>query len=116
MEALEALLPRRKEPFSREMIVKLLTIEDGTALGKGKRAAPAADATGADAPAVQLQSELPKGASKVERDSLLWGNIFALIATLAQCGFRKAEVTVADGEEFGLRNLSWIGFTIGSRC
>ena len=83
----EALLPRRKEPFTRELIHKLLTLPDGTRLVGDSR--------------------VPAGAVEVRRDGMVWLNIFTLISVLSQCGFRKAEVTVADGEDFGLRNLSW---------
>ena len=46
------------------------------------------------------------GSRRVVRNSLEWCSLRALIAVLAQTGFRKAEVSLAAGVRFGAMHLS----------
>ena len=74
----ETLLPRRKEPMPRWAILRMLSLPDGALVGR----------------------------RTVVRDSLEWVSIRALIAVLAQTGFRKAEVSLGPRIKFGAMHLS----------
>ena len=77
----EALIPQRKEPLSAAIIERLLHI---IATQEGARVA-----------------------HKVLRcGTLPWRSLAGLIHFMAQCGFRKAEVALAPGDEFGPMHLS----------
>ena len=81
----EALLPERKEPLTRQLIIQLLTLAAGT--------------------------KFP-GAPPVDYSEHPWVAIRAMMATLAQCGFRKAEVAVksaahASDAHLTFASVSW---------
>lgn len=75
----EALIPRRKEPFTRELILGLLNISNGTRLSDG---------------------------STVNWDTLEWRMMRALICFMAQSGFRKCTVSLPTGRTWGPMHLS----------
>ena len=78
----EALIPQRKEPFTRTIILALLDAEimtEGKRLGNGHT---------------------------IRRDSLYWLTIEALICFLSQSGFRKCAVALPAGVAFSLMHLS----------
>ena len=77
----EALIPARKEPFSTAIIKRLLHL---IATAEGARV----------------------GHRVVRCGTLPWRSLATLIHFMAQCGFRKAEVALAAGDEFGLMHLS----------
>ena len=74
----DALMPHRKEPLTNEMIVGLLSL-DGRKISQRMT---------------------------VNRLEPKWAMIFALYATLAQTGMRKAEVALPAGKQFGRQHLS----------
>ena len=74
----EALLPKRKEPISNAILVRLLEVEAGTMLGR----------------------------TRLDWDSILFVNLSGMMCTTASGGFRKAEVTLPAGEVFDNLRLS----------
>ena len=85
MHGPEALLPQRKEPLTGVMICNMLELPTGTRLGPS---------------------------TVIDWDRLEWASLRGVICLLAQSGFRKAEVSLPSGVEFGpmhlsLANLVW---------
>lgn len=75
----EALIPRRKEPFTRELIEGMLNIPSGTRLSNG---------------------------AVVNWDTLEWRMVRALLCFMAQSGARKCTVSLPSGVQFNLMHLS----------
>ena len=76
----EALLPHRKEPFTREIILSFISDDlNGTRLADG---------------------------STVDWSKLEWIEWRALVCFLAQSGFRKCVVALPSGVDFGLMHLA----------
>ena len=82
----EALIPHRKEPYTNQMIVDLLSLPNGTRIGR----------------------------DTIQYDLLKWAEIRALIAFMAQTGFRKAEVSLPSKADYvwgkmhlALTNIVW---------
>ena len=86
MHGPEALVPRRREPLTNPLIAGLLNLPEDTVLG-------------------------PR--SKVQWSHPNFSSLRAMFATFAQTGFRKAELSLAEGVAFGkihasLANVRWL--------
>ena len=94
----DALMPKRKEPLTNQIIISMLYLPRGTPVEGGKCKA------------------LPTS-GRVDWNELEWRSVRAMFATLAQTGMRKAEVSLPASEKFGKRHLSRaaLAWRIGGR-